>query len=254
MSEAEKSTEIEDVLSSIRRLVAERPHVISETSHPTDNVGQTSEEPKQVAKAEESENNPERTGFVETMNASIAEITHDSQIEETAVADAEAQAAQLDAFFKTEAETQAQNTTPVEVVLEKPEPFVLRPEMSADIEPKKTETTVDDIVNKAEKVSDTEDATQTESTAVFEEISPDTVEEIVMPENAEDDEIALENEHGAQNDQATDQFVDEEALREIVSEMVRAELQGDLGDRITRNVRKLVRREIHHALATRDFE
>ncbi|MEM7440207.1 MAG: hypothetical protein AAF393_11455 [Pseudomonadota bacterium] len=48
--------------------------------------------------------------------------------------------------------------------------------------------------------------------------------------------------------------IDEDMLREIVSDMVRSELQGELGDRITRNVRKLVRREIHRALASRDFE
>ena len=46
---------------------------------------------------------------------------------------------------------------------------------------------------------------------------------------------------------------DEEALRELVAEVVRSELQGELGERITRNVRKLVRREIHRALMTRDF-
>ena len=49
-------------------------------------------------------------------------------------------------------------------------------------------------------------------------------------------------------------ILDEDTLRDIVSEMVRAELQGELGDRITRNVRKLVRREIQRALASREFE
>jgi len=48
--------------------------------------------------------------------------------------------------------------------------------------------------------------------------------------------------------------IDEAALREIVAQMVRTELQGELGERITRNVRKLVRREIHRALITRDIE
>ncbi len=48
--------------------------------------------------------------------------------------------------------------------------------------------------------------------------------------------------------------IDEEILRDMVSEMVRQELQGELGDRITRNVRKLVRREIQRALASREFE
>jgi len=48
--------------------------------------------------------------------------------------------------------------------------------------------------------------------------------------------------------------IDEEALREIVSELVREELQGVLGERITRNVRRLVRREIQRAMAMRDLE
>lgn len=48
--------------------------------------------------------------------------------------------------------------------------------------------------------------------------------------------------------------IDEDFLRDIVSEIVREELQGALGERITRNVRKLVRREIHRALASRDFD
>lgn len=48
--------------------------------------------------------------------------------------------------------------------------------------------------------------------------------------------------------------IDEDQLKEMVSAMVRAELQGPLGERITRNVRKLVRREIHRALLTRDLD
>ncbi|MGJ8616150.1 MAG: hypothetical protein ACSHWS_04860 [Sulfitobacter sp.] len=51
-----------------------------------------------------------------------------------------------------------------------------------------------------------------------------------------------------------DQLIDEEALRDLVSDIVRSELQGALGERITRNVRKLVRREIHRALAAQELE
>ncbi len=51
-----------------------------------------------------------------------------------------------------------------------------------------------------------------------------------------------------------DTDLDEQALRDLVSEMVLKELQGPLGERITRNVRKLVRREIYRALASRDFD
>lgn len=48
-------------------------------------------------------------------------------------------------------------------------------------------------------------------------------------------------------------ILDEEMLREMVAEIVRQELQGALGERVTRNVRKLVRREIHRALASLDL-
>lgn len=49
-------------------------------------------------------------------------------------------------------------------------------------------------------------------------------------------------------------LLDEEKLREIVRDIIREELAGTLGERITRNVRKLVRVEINRALATREFE
>jgi cell pole-organizing protein PopZ len=48
--------------------------------------------------------------------------------------------------------------------------------------------------------------------------------------------------------------LDEETLRELVAEIVRQELQGALGERITRNVRKLVRREIQRALTSNELE
>jgi hypothetical protein len=51
-----------------------------------------------------------------------------------------------------------------------------------------------------------------------------------------------------------DGMLDEETLREIIAEVVREELQGALGQRITRNVRKMVRREIRLALAAQDLE
>ncbi|SFS67605.1 hypothetical protein SAMN04488040_1451 [Sulfitobacter marinus] len=51
-----------------------------------------------------------------------------------------------------------------------------------------------------------------------------------------------------------EEYFDEDMLREMVEEIVRKELQGALGERITRNVRKLVRREIHRALTAQDLE
>ncbi|WP_324753545.1 hypothetical protein [Roseovarius sp. Pro17] len=53
---------------------------------------------------------------------------------------------------------------------------------------------------------------------------------------------------------ANDDFLDEDALRDLVADIVRQELQGALGERITRNVRKLVRREIHRALDSQELQ
>ena len=44
-------------------------------------------------------------------------------------------------------------------------------------------------------------------------------------------------------------ILDEEALRGMINAIVREELQGELGDRISRNLRKLVRREIAQLMA-----
>ncbi|WP_133122530.1 hypothetical protein [Yoonia maricola] len=46
---------------------------------------------------------------------------------------------------------------------------------------------------------------------------------------------------------------DEEALRALVVEIVHDELGGELGERITRNVRKMVRREINRVLTSREM-
>ena len=67
-------------------------------------------------------------------------------------------------------------------------------------------------------------------------------------EDVEGDEI------GADEDDADEALLDEEALREMVARMVREELQGSVGERITHNVRRMVRREIARALALQDFE
>lgn len=51
-----------------------------------------------------------------------------------------------------------------------------------------------------------------------------------------------------------EQLLDEATLRALVVEIVRQELQGTLGERITRNVRKLVRREIYRMLASQELD
>lgn len=48
--------------------------------------------------------------------------------------------------------------------------------------------------------------------------------------------------------------IDEQALRALVADVVREELMGPLGERITRNVRKMVRREIYRVLSSQEFD
>lgn len=48
--------------------------------------------------------------------------------------------------------------------------------------------------------------------------------------------------------------IDEDLLRDMIRDVLREELRGPLGDRITGNLRKLVRREIFRALASGEFD
>ncbi|WP_299826771.1 hypothetical protein [uncultured Roseobacter sp.] len=73
-------------------------------------------------------------------------------------------------------------------------------------------------------------------------------------EHKADDAEVVPAESLAAKSPVDDQLLDEDALRDLVADIVRSELQGALGERITRNVRKLVRREIHRALAARDLD
>ncbi|PRY94445.1 hypothetical protein BCF33_0033 [Hasllibacter halocynthiae] len=82
-------------------------------------------------------------------------------------------------------------------------------------------------------------------------------------EEAESADPAKRAEEGAPLDEDALRDVVRELLREelaggdlrlLIADVLREELQGALGERITRNVRKLVRREIGQALAARDIE
>ncbi len=48
--------------------------------------------------------------------------------------------------------------------------------------------------------------------------------------------------------------IDEETLRELIRDVLREELQGPMGERITRNIRKLVRAELARAAALRQVD
>ena len=87
-------------------------------------------------------------------------------------------------------------------------------------------------------------AATTAAAATFRRTPEVEAEDIVSPDEPSDPDVLGRDEA----------VLDEEALRELVADIVREELQGALGERITRNVRKLVRREIHRALAAQELE
>lgn len=111
-------------------------------------------------------------------------------------------------------------------------------------------------------VDDASEAVDMRFEAAYDEgFEPDAEElsDEVTPSATEQDDH-LDNANSEAPEEAEEDWqlqadvLDEDALRDMVSEIVRQELQGALGERITRNVRKLVRREIHRALASQEFE
>ena len=79
-----------------------------------------------------------------------------------------------------------------------------------------------------------------------EAVGPADAAEDLPPDDTDDPALAAFLDDGAR--------IDQEALRRLVLDIVREELQGRLGERITRNVRKLVRREIMRVLNAQDID
>ncbi len=73
-----------------------------------------------------------------------------------------------------------------------------------------------------------------------------------------DPDVATPSDLASEEDQDQDEpgslTMKEEALRDLIADVVRQELQGALGERITRNLRKMVRREIQRALAAQKLD
>jgi hypothetical protein len=106
-------------------------------------------------------------------------------------------------------------------------------------------------IDPSEPVSDDSSIFHAEPSSLTPNSDPDWADQ------AEADVVAglVEREPSAEKAAAAAEMTfDEEVLRDLVRDLIREELQGGLGERITRNVRKLVRAEIARALATREFD
>ncbi len=128
-----------------------------------------------------------------------------------------------------------------EEAMDEEQPFDFKQVLEARIHQFRDATSTDDVTYDPEA-----DAAPDMADAVMDELRAHMPEEIADAAEIVDAEALS----GAMEETAE---IDEAMLREMVADIVRQELQGALGERITRNVRKLVRREIHRALAAHDL-
>lgn len=114
---------------------------------------------------------------------------------------------------------------------------------------------VEDALPEAAPVPVPDPAPPEEPAAAQRAAEPAAAPDVPEPEPAAQD-WAEEAEAGAwaQGEADDIQDLDEDTLREIIRDVIREELQGQMGERITRNIRKLVRAEIHRAMTLRDAE
>lgn len=112
-----------------------------------------------------------------------------------------------------------------------------------------------------EEPSQAEVSVSTEASEPTTEDSAPSIETVEEPavadapigaaESADEPEPTEEETDAASDDLAG---LESEVTRELVAALVREELQGELGERITRSVRKLVRREVQRILAAQELQ
>ena len=251
MSDRMTSREIEDVLSSIRRLVSEETRMPprqepSGRAQPVlaDKLVLTPDfriiDPVAAPAADEVEEDADDgwTGGDSRLGARIAVL--------------EAAVAQRADEWEPDGSEAPSTLTPPHVDAGEPET-----EMNADhaAEPAPTDDALPEAAAAASDPQDWQPETTPEPNAAMAATEgPEPLEwqdeppETAPPPQAAEVEDALFDEDGG------DDLLDEEVLRDMIREIIRQELQGTLGERITRNVRKLVRAEINRAMATKAFE
>lgn len=90
--------------------------------------------------------------------------------------------------------------------------------------------------------------------AGYEPAGETVVEDTTFSRHDDTPEDAAADPFGEDRAEDDEMVIDEAMLREIVARLVREELQGTMGEHITRNLRRMVRREIARALALQSFD
>ena len=116
-------------------------------------------------------------------------------------------------------------------------------------------TRIADVVKSVPTPRDAPQLPNSPLAAVTTEDTPSTTEALVAEAvlAAEADTLVANIDDDLSQYLAAETSLDEDALREMVRDIVHQELRGALGERITRNVRKLVRREIYRVLSSEEF-
>jgi hypothetical protein len=258
MSEALSSNEIEDVLSSIRRLVSDdmRPVPTAQTATTTEaNKLLLTPSLRVVHPAQGGEQPVEIDAVVASVGAGVAQHSGEWESEtgdELSLPSVAEEIAALD-WQDHQIEDYAGEAAPM-VDAAEPEPAeeVL---VQASFASSRTNALPGWAQTEgAEEAEAPADALWIGGTVEPDRAWADEAEAAVVQEltggalpNVKDDDQPEEDLLGAEVP------VDAAMLREIVRDVLREELQGRLGERITRNIRKLVRAEIARVMASEDF-
>jgi len=276
MSEPVSNAEIEDVLSSIRRLVSENagnarasasegataeklvltpafrvltgadvePHKKRLDPQVEDEVAEAPQEEPEDVLLEEAvweDTPPQDTQIQDEPVAHLEPVSdQDTGTQGESPAGLEQKIAELEAAIEGTFEEWEPDGSEEET--DSAEPFVIQqatPAHNGTVMPPEEEFVVE---GSAENVSDAHgEGNLREEPEDAEEVEE---AEAQAPSDLDDDED--------QDEEAG--YLDEDALREMVVQIVREELQGRVGQRITRSVRRMVRREIKRVMAVQELE
>jgi hypothetical protein len=255
MSEPQSSNDIEDVLSSIRRLVSEdlRPMARTATPDPVASPAIEANDKLILTPAlrvvETAEASPPRPQVRYPRTVEIVDFEADPEAEERI------EPAEMEKVFATLApasETEALGDFEQDVS-EAPmfDGAMMTPEQEAEAVPVWAQVGFD-----RDEIAD--DLPPPAASAQSDAEWVDAAEASVIASLASDPSDPAQNWQAeppsAQSSEADEELLfNEEVLRDLVRDILREELAGSMGERITRNIRKMVRAEIARGLATQDL-
>lgn len=256
MSDPLSNREIEDVLASIRRLVAQEPQSSPAVQGPAARVRTASSgrlvltPAFRVGTAADTDDSGVLQPDVPSGPApdGAAPESPDQEPQASAAMSLERTIAELEAAVQASGDDWEPDGSELATVEEAP--FV---EVDPDSEPPEDNVRMFHLppnrrqaAIRAEEGAEQAEASQPDEEPATAQQTPDAAQPEVDEPQAE---TTLFTPAGEETEDTP--LLDEAVLREMVTQILREELQGHLGERITRNVRKMVRAEIARALAAK---